>query len=125
MTRLWYRSALLIVVLVAAAATGGCGKFAAQADNKFGDQNFKTTIALIELYKVRHGIYPSSLSDLDFVGEWDRIALGSVRYERLADGYDLDVVRGWVGAPTLTYPKEFWKGLGLRHSNVAAAASQT
>jgi type II secretory pathway pseudopilin PulG len=125
MTRLRYRSALLILALVAAAATAGCGKFAGQADNKFGDQNFKTAIALIELYRVRHGVYPSSLADLDFVGDWDRIALNSVRYERLADGYDLDVVRGWVGAPTLSYPRDFWKGLGLRHSNVTAVPSQT
>jgi hypothetical protein len=30
----------------------------------------------------------------------------------------LHVVRGWVGKPTISYPKEFWQGLGLRRSNV-------
>ena len=42
-----------------------------QADAKFGDQHFKTTVALVELYKVRHGDYPEALSAIDFAGEWD------------------------------------------------------
>lgn len=49
-------------------------------DNKFGDQHLKTAVALLELYRVRHGRYPDRLSDLDFVGDWDRIALNSVAY---------------------------------------------
>ena len=32
-------------------------------DNKFGDQHLKTTIALLELYKTRHGHYPNQLSE--------------------------------------------------------------
>jgi hypothetical protein len=87
----------LLALALATTLVAGCGEFKQQADAKFGDQNFKTSIALIELYHVRHGVYPTSLQDLDFVGDWDRIALSAVQYERLSDGYALDVVRGWVG----------------------------
>jgi hypothetical protein len=75
-------------------------------------------VALIELHKVRFGEYPNSLKDLKFVGEWDQIALGSVEYKRVANGYELDVVKGWVGRPELRYPDEFWKGLGVVRSNM-------
>jgi hypothetical protein len=44
----------------------------------FGDQHLKTTVALIELHKVRYGKYPDSLSDLKFTGECDQIALQGV-----------------------------------------------
>jgi len=92
-----------------------------EADAKFGDQHFKTTIALVELYKLRHGSYPETLKDLTFTGDWDAIALQSVTYRRVGDGYELDITRGWVGQPTLSYPPEFWKGLGLVASNVGGA----
>lgn len=95
----------------------GCGEFQREADAKFGDQHFKTAIALIELHKVRFGEYPSALSDLKFTGDWDTLALQSVKYERLSTGYSLDLVRGWVGKPELTYPDEFWRSLGLVRSN--------
>jgi hypothetical protein len=87
-------------------------------DQKFGDQHFKTSVALIELHKVRFGEYPNSLKDLKFVGEWDQIALSNVKYKRVPNGYELDVVQGWVGKPELSYPDEFWMGLGLVRSNM-------
>jgi len=49
-------------------------------DNMFGDQHLKTSVALIELHRVRYGKYPDLLSDLKFTGQWDQIALQSVRY---------------------------------------------
>jgi hypothetical protein len=49
-------------------------------DNMFGDQYLKTTVALIELHKVRYGKYPQSLRELRFNGDWDQGALVSVRY---------------------------------------------
>lgn len=119
------RSRIRLLAVFVALALGACGEFANQADTKFGDQHFKTTIALVELYRVRHGSYPASLAELDFVGEWDRIALSSVKYERLPDGYALDVVRGWVGKPDVSYPPEFWKGLGIRRTNVRGAPPAT
>jgi len=109
----------LIVICTIAFATGCALK--QEADAKFGDQHFKTTIALIELYKLRYGTYPEKLQDLTFTGDWDAIALNSVSYQRVGDGYELDVVRGWVGSPALSYPPEFWKGLGVVASNVGGA----
>jgi hypothetical protein len=104
-------SALLLSIVA-------CGGFQQQADTQFGDQNFKSAIALIELHKVRSGSYPDRLEDIKFTGQWDQIWMSAVKYTRVPDGYDLDLVRGWVGTPELTYPPEFWQGLGLRNSNV-------
>jgi hypothetical protein len=96
-------------------------KFQEEADAKFGDQHFKTVIALIELHKVRNGAYPERLKDLQFTGDWDAIALNSVEYKKIEGGYELNVVRGWVGRPTLVYPPEFWRGLGVLKSNFKAS----
>ena len=107
----------LLIALALSLTISGCA-LQKEADQKFGDQHFKTAIALIELHKVRFGEYPNSLNDLKFVGEWDRGALISVAYKKVANGYELDVVKGWVGKPELTYPDEFWKGLGVVRSNM-------
>ena len=96
----------------------GCGAFRQQADAKFGDQNFKSAVALIELHKVRFGSYPDRLTDLKFTGDWDQIWIAAVEYRKLDDGYELNVTRGWVGEPDLKYPAEFWRGLGIRKTNV-------
>ena len=83
-------------------------------DEQFGDQHLKTTVALVELHKVRYGHYPETLSDLRFTGAWDSIAIGSVSYRTNADRsrYCLKVERGWVGKPRLEIPPEFWQGTG-------------
>ena len=108
------RFAVPLVLLLGAVS---CNEFQRQADATFGDQHFKTAISLIELHKVRFGEYPSALSDLKFTGEWDTIALQAVKYERLSTGYSLDLARGWIGRPELTYPEDFWRGLGVVRSN--------
>jgi hypothetical protein len=94
-----------------------------EADQTFGDQNFKTAIALIELHKIRTGTYPESLKDLKYVGDWDKNALASVQYKKLDNGYELNLVRGWVGKPQLHYPPDFWTGLGLVKSNMKVSAT--
>jgi hypothetical protein len=106
---------VILLLLVGAATT--CN-FQKEADAKFGDQNFKSSIALIELHRVRFGQYPATLSELKFTGEWDQIYLGGVEYKRLENGYELNVTRGWIGKPSLEYPPEFWNGLGLVRSNM-------
>lgn len=111
---------VLVLALTLAVVTSGCD-FHKQVDAQFGDQHFKTAISLIELHKVRTGSYPATLADLRFIGDWDQIALSSVEYKRSGAGYELDVVRGWVGQPDLTYPAEFWSGLGLERSNLRPA----
>lgn len=107
----------LLIVLAATLAISACS-VQKEFDQKFGDQHFKTSVALIELHKLRFGEYPNSLSELKFIGEWDQIALDSVRYKKVATGYELDVVKGWVGKPQLSYPPEFWQNLGLVKSNM-------
>src|ERR1051326_1286765 len=87
-------------------------------DNLFGDQHLKTAVALIELHKVRVGKYPGSLSDLKFTGQWDQIALQSVRYYPNADrtAYYIEVETGWISKPDLEMPDEFWRGTGYTMS---------
>ena len=89
------------------------------ANAQFGDQNFKTAISLIELYKIREGKYPESLDSLKYIGDWDKMAINSVSYKKLENGYQLDLINGWIGKPNnLKYPVEFWKGIGLKKSNL-------
>jgi hypothetical protein len=108
------RAAILFFAILTLAACD----FQKDADAKFGDQHFKTAISLIELHKIRFGGYPETLKDLKFVGDWDAIALSGIEYRRLDTGYELNLVRGWTGKPDVSYPPEFWKGLGLVKSNV-------
>jgi len=83
------------------------------------DQLFKMAIALVELHRVRTGTYPDSLDDLQFLSAYDRHSLvKGLRYEKLPDGYALDVVRPNGEKPELSYPPDFWKGLGIRRTNV-------
>ena len=107
------------IAVVALVIVVGCD-FQKEADAKFGDQHFKTVIALVELHKVRTGIYPAKLEDIQFMGDWDAIAISAVEYKRLEVGYELNVTRGWVAKPEIAYPKEFWQGLGLARSNLKA-----
>ena len=93
--------------------------FVEKTNQKFGDQHFKTAISLIELHKIRTGSYPENLRDIQHTGDWDKLHLNSVKYEKLEEGYRLDLVNGWAGAPSeLKYPDNFWNGLGLVESNI-------
>ena len=106
----------LMIFLLMGCMTNGLKE---QANQQFGDQHFKTAIALIELYKVREGKYPPSLDSLKYLGDWDKIIFSSVEYKRLDEGYELNLINGWMGKPKeLTYPDGFWNGLGLRKSNL-------
>jgi hypothetical protein len=93
-------------------------KIQQEADTRFGDQHVKTAIALIELHNIRFGSYPKSLQELQFIGDWDMLALTSVRYNKTEKGYTLKVGIGWVGKPELYYPDEFWQGLGIESRNI-------
>ena len=106
------------IFLLAVVVTLAACDFQKGLDARFGDQHFKTAIALVELHKLRFGTYPETLNDLVFTGEWDPIAIGSVEYKRLDTGYELNLMRGVLGKPSVSYPPEFWKGLGLVKSNV-------
>lgn len=90
------------------------------------DMNFKNTIGLIEIHKLRYGTYPNSLKDIKFLSVWDTAAFSGVQYIKLESGYELNTVSQYsdilndekkyedVG---LHYPPEFWTGLGCVKSN--------
>lgn len=75
----------LLVLCLGLSTELSCG-FQKVADAKFGDQNFKSAIAIIELHKVRFGEYPTNLRELRFTGEWDQIWLNAVEYKKLENG---------------------------------------
>lgn len=121
MRRKWV---IVIVVLLVAGALTSAGltawqvyklKFWRGPDAMFGDQHLKTTVALVELHKVRYGRYPEKLDDLKFLGDWDAIALNAVKYRVNPTGtrYCIEVERGWIAKPHLEIPPEFWKGTGF------------
>ena len=92
----------------------GCFDFPTEMmSNKFGDQHFKTAVSLIELHKVRYGEYPESLEKLKFTGDWDAIIYHSVAYTKEKKGYSLMVTKGFKNKPNLSYPDEFYQGLGM------------
>jgi ATP-dependent Clp protease ATP-binding subunit ClpA len=82
------------------------------------DQRFKTTIALIELHQRRVGNYPHSLADLQFLGWRDHGLFRYFRYERLPEGYSLEIDMPKDHKLSLSYPPDFWRGLGIRRTNV-------
>jgi len=111
---------LILIFMAGILSSCGFTNFTEKADSQFADQHFKTAIANIELYNIRYGKYPSTLGDLTFMGDWDKMIFQSLSYEKLDTGYRLDIVKSVFGAvpSDLSYPKEFWKGLGLKRSNV-------
>lgn len=111
----------LIKIIVLSVFLTGCFPegLEEEANQKFGDQHFKTAINLIELHKIREGEYPTTLDSLKYLGDWDQMVFSSVEYKKLKNGYELNLVNGWNGKPKkLVYPKEFWKGLGIVKSNL-------
>ncbi|KGO85013.1 hypothetical protein Q765_18540 [Flavobacterium rivuli WB 3.3-2 = DSM 21788] len=111
----------LLATLLLCSCTQKMKEFEEEANQKFGDQHFKTAISLIELYKLRHGYYPASMDSLEFKGDWDEMAVNSTEYKKLNEGYELNLTNGWMGKPDslqLKYPAGFWKGLGIRKSNL-------
>ena len=92
--------------------------FVPEADTTFGTQNFVSAISIIELHKLRNGAYPESLDELEFLGPWDGIWLGAVRYEKTEAGYNLFVERGWANKPNLEFTEKFKQGLGIQQTNV-------
>jgi hypothetical protein len=113
-------NALIKIIVVSVFLTGCFPEgLEEEANQKFGDQHFKTAINLIELHKIREGEYPATLDSLKYLGDWDQMVFSAVEYKKLENGYELNLVNGWNGKPKkLVYPKEFWKGLGIVKSNM-------
>ena len=94
------------------------------AQSMFADQEFKKAIAHIELHKLRNGSYPSTLWDLQFLSAFDSSTFKFVEYHKLDSGYELNIsfelpvfTGGKQKELKLSYPAEFWKGLGCVKSN--------
>ena len=103
---------VIVLIMKAVIASGITGA----PDQMFGDQHLKTTVALVELHKVRYGKYPQSIKDLKFIGQWDQLALQNVEYYSNSHGtaYFVEVRRGWIGKPEVKMSAEFWSGTGYR-----------
>lgn len=89
-------------------------RFTEPMDKKFGGQNLKSAVAMLELHKIRFGQYPDSLRDIKYTGDWDEIWIQGTSYFPSDDrkSYYVEVHRGWVGKPTLDMPDEFWQNTG-------------
>ena len=122
----------IFLVLFSAISVISCGlkeemkKNYTKADKTFADQNFKNAIANIELYKIRHGVYPETLKAIDYTSVFDSMNDSSVIYERLESGYRLDIGKGIFSRKQmhLSYPAGFWEGLGIKESNVMSSRSE-
>ena len=95
------------------------------AGQMMADMEFKKAIANIELYKLRNGNYPNSLSELQFLSAMDSSIFQNVEYTRLDTVYELNLnfkLPSFTDKTTegvqLHYPPEFWKGLGCVKSNL-------
>lgn len=116
----------IIVLIVCSTLFTACGmrekveKVQSEAFQIMADQNFKTSIAAIELYKLRYGAYPISLDSITYTSAFDDNAFTSVKYERLDTGYRLDLADGFMGKQKseIAYPAEFWQGTGVKQSNL-------
>ena len=111
-----YKSFITILLLIFLA---GCdfNSFMPGAQEKFVDQGYKTAIALIELHKLRTGQYPNTLNDIKYTGDWDQMYRAFINYKKLETGYSIEVKDSTI-ANKLTYPSDFWSGLGVTQTNV-------
>jgi hypothetical protein len=66
--------------------------------------NFSWPFAKIRISPTR--IRVAAMADLRFLGAWDQNWISAVEYRRLEDGYELNLTRGFVGAPDLKYPTD-------------------
>jgi hypothetical protein len=95
----------------------------ASAQRMFAETEFKKALGQIELHKLRTGIYPRSLSELQFLNQLDSSMSSFVEYTRLDSGYELNVKAAFPSEEMAQeqalphFPDEFWKGLGCVKSN--------
>ena len=90
------------------------------------DQTFRRMLGEIEMHKLRNTKYPASLSELQFMNSFDSINFHAVEHHLLDSGYELNLhmkaarLNGTQTEVMLSYPKEFWRGLGCSTSNLKA-----
>ncbi len=111
------KRALLLLFMAFLVSACDPMSFMPDAQEKFVDQGFKTAIALVELHRIRTGEYPNTLEEIRFTGEWDPLYSQFVEYNKLDNGYELNADQRQI-KENLSYPPEFWRGLGLKSTNV-------
>lgn len=91
---------------------------------ELADQTFRRMLGEIEMHKLRTGKYPASLGELQFLNSFDSANFHIVEYHLLDSGYELNLhmkaarLNGNQTEIMLSYPKEFWQGLGCLQSNL-------
>ncbi len=118
----------ITVIAIILALTSSCfpenmgkemGNALGKMQQMLADQNFKRAISHIELYKIRHGKYPPSIDSLEFINPMDSSFLRSVEYIPMDSVYGLNLTHYSSRMKTdLSYPDEFWEGLGCSESNM-------
>src|SRR5574337_1826768 len=63
-----------------------------QSQKMMAGMNFIHAINYIEVYKLRNGEYPESLSQIKFTSEFDGAVFSSLEYQKLDSGYVLNTV---------------------------------
>ena len=87
-----------------------------QAMQMMRDSHFKSALHNVEMFKLRNGYYPDSLSQLTYVSDMDKANFPTVEYIHLENGYELNIRN--LPDSTEPYPDEFWNGLGCVKSNM-------
>jgi hypothetical protein len=119
MKYIWYVTVILFFTLPSCFPKDMKEKMAEaiqQSQVMIADQQFKTAVSNIEVFKLRNGYYPDSLREITFAPAFDTGYFNAVEYTRWADKYELNlkvIPKGFE-----PYPLEFWKGLGCYRSNV-------
>lgn len=80
------------------------------------DQQFKSVLNNIEMFKLRNGYYPDSLGEITFVSDFDKSDFKAVEYINHFDRYELNLKA--IPKNMEPYPLEFWNGLGCTRSNL-------
>ena len=82
--------------------------------DSFTYEHYTSTIACIELHKIRYGEYPQNLKELKFFGRWTEMAFRLMEYNKVDNGYTLIPIMDFFGTKAiLDYPDEFYQGLGV------------
>lgn len=82
--------------------------------DSFAEQYYTSTIASIELHKIRYGEYPKNLKELKFFGKWTSMGFRTMEYRKVDNGYTLvPTMDESLTKAILDYPDEFYQGLGV------------
>jgi competence protein ComGC len=79
----------------------------------------QTTVRIVagqvEIHRLRHGRYPARLSDIEYLGDWERSLFPLVRYYTDSEGsaYYIEPVNIFGRAAGPSLPEGYWQGTGF------------